>query len=150
MSEVLRYIIISWGIGAGSLLLYALVKVIRDCDRDCDQLLNDGPKKERKESSDLADRLYKGHHTRLASQYATELVNAEITRRMMQSQTEAIKQFCRENSYAPVVMCKDCKYCKTGQYGLLTCYHYKRYGVAFSNVDEGDFCSYGERKEGLE
>jgi hypothetical protein len=189
MSEVLRYFIISWGIGAGSLLLYALVKVIRMSD--------DRPKKEKREWGQVAPRCERCEHlsrimrgrkgrktyycgkgewkhlncgygvpveppvycgdysprateftkevdkriSQKVSQHWSELMDEVCGQALDEEQAEAVEQFCRENSYAPVVMCNDCKWWS----GDLWACNKRGHGQAFSGPNF--YCADGERKE---
>lgn len=75
----------------------------------------------------------------------SELVNDEMLRAWDEDIEEEVKTFCRKNSYAPVVLCKDCRSGKADSTGSLTCRHYLNLGI---NVKEDDYCSRGKRKGG--
>ena len=76
----------------------------------------------------------------------SELVNDEMLRAWDEDLEENVQTFCRKNSYAPVVRCKDCRYSRADSEGALSCGHYAIYGTHFADVQEEDFCSRGERR----
>ena len=78
----------------------------------------------------------------------SELVNDEMLRAwdedLEEDLEEEVKTFCRKNSYAPVVLCKDCK-------NFVLRDDDDAYGVCMEIEwdirRQTDFCSFGERRE---
>ena len=71
-----------------------------------------------------------------------------------ESQQAAVRSFLVKQTKVDaveVVRCKDCKYCRVASWGERLCARKQTDGVyaELSNLREDDFCSYGERREGV-
>lgn len=80
----------------------------------------------------------------MVSQHWSELMDDVIGRAMDEDMEENVQTFCRENSYAPVVLCKDCENFiprdDDDEYGVCT-------EIEWDTRRKNDFCSFGKRRE---
>ena len=174
MSEVLRYIIINWGIGAGSLLLYALVKVIRmnkESSDIADLLCEENKRKSPVEEShvcpcDTCAKVYRYWNVGDDRKYLCEKTSGYFRR-------SAAPAYCRDyekrdskpgsastpsatqyitvleelypKDHIPVVRCEDCE-------NFILRDDDDEYGVCteieWDTRRKNDFCSFGKRKGG--
>lgn len=172
MSEVLRYIISNWAIGAGFLCLFAIGYVIRkngESSDIADLLYEENKRKPPVEEShvcpcDTCAKVYRYWNVGDDRKYICEKTSGYFCRSAApdycrnyekrdskpdSASTPSATQFITvlEELYPkdriPVVRCEDCRFGEADSTGSLACRHYLKFGM---NVKEEDFCSRGERR----
>ena len=73
-----------------------------------------------------------------------EILRVPIYPHELADPTEAVADYLLDNDVVPVVRCKDCKHCIYISYA---CGDVRCGKLHTDYIKEGDFCSYGERKD---
>lgn len=85
-----------------------------------------------------------------ADKFLKDILTAGIGKTIIEYSESDIGYMIRKRptiDAVPVVRCRDCKYCRVSGWGERYC---GRGHVELGELEEDDFCSYGERKEGAE
>lgn len=88
------------------------------------------------------------HFGNIKNFFATCLVCGVETPRTSRTMTQAAEAWNRRtpNNSTPVVLCKDCKYASTNEFGVSSAIVLCSFGITKSVRQIDDFCIYGEKR----